>query len=134
MARSIGDHGLKGIVAVPEVTVTPLTEADTCLVVASDGVWEFLSSQEVVNVCFAHRHDATEACREVIKMASEAWAKKQGCYRDDITAIVVFLPVLEDLRAGATTSRPSSQRDKGRFTSPPKPLPPALKHVKTEKS
>lgn len=49
MSRSLGDtvaHTV-GVSSVPEMHVVELTPADRLLVVASDGLWEFMSNQEV---------------------------------------------------------------------------------------
>jgi serine/threonine protein phosphatase PrpC len=46
MSRSIGDrvaHSV-GVIPDPEVTEITLTEKDKFVVIASDGVWEFLSN------------------------------------------------------------------------------------------
>ncbi|KAF6145206.1 hypothetical protein GIB67_041401 [Kingdonia uniflora] len=50
--RSVGDNTAEkiGVVAVPEVSMVQLTPNHLFLVVASDGVFEFLSSQAVVNM------------------------------------------------------------------------------------
>ena len=47
MARSMGDHAVAefGVFAEPEITETQITPADRCVVLASDGVWEFIESQ-----------------------------------------------------------------------------------------
>mmetsp|Transcript_60560 Transcript_60560/g.126757 ORF Transcript_60560/g.126757 Transcript_60560/m.126757 type:complete len:94 (+) Transcript_60560:901-1182(+) len=52
MARSIGDDiaATVGVHATPEIKVHDLTERDKFMVVASDGVWEFLSSEDVVEI------------------------------------------------------------------------------------
>ncbi|CAM9985015.1 unnamed protein product, partial [Hapterophycus canaliculatus] len=52
MARSIGDHAVKsiGVVADPEVTTHTIEAGDKFIVLASDGVWEFISSQEAVDI------------------------------------------------------------------------------------
>ena len=44
---AIGDHALKnvGVVADPEITPYTITESDKFMIMASDGVWEFISSQ-----------------------------------------------------------------------------------------
>ena len=43
----IGDHALKnvGVVADPEITPYTIAESDKFMIMASDGVWEFISSQ-----------------------------------------------------------------------------------------
>lgn len=52
MARSIGDHAVKGIgvIAEPEVLHHRFSANDKFLIFASDGVWEFISSQEAVEI------------------------------------------------------------------------------------
>jgi protein phosphatase 2C family protein 2/3 len=99
MSRSIGDHGMGRnlVINTPTVTKTSLQE-DACLILASDGVWEFLSSQQAMDIVHAHRaQGATEACRALIEAAASEWQAKEEDYRDDITAIVVFLPIFDRL-------------------------------------
>jgi len=44
-----------------------------------------------------NRHkNATEACSALVLEAAQRWKRFEGSYRDDITAIVAFLPFLED--------------------------------------
>lgn len=48
MSRSIGDHYMRPwIIPDPEVTFTTRTEEDECLIVASDGLWDVMSNDEV---------------------------------------------------------------------------------------
>ncbi len=68
-------------------------------IVASDGVWEFISSAEAVAIiqkCFDDGMGASDACETLIKEAMEKWKEMEGDYRDDITAIVVRLGGLWD--------------------------------------
>ena len=61
------------------------------MIVASDGVWEVLSSQEAVDIV-KEFDNATTACRKLVREAVVRWAEQEGAdYRDDITAIVVFM-------------------------------------------
>jgi len=100
MGRSIGDHSVAnyGVIAVPEMTDTPCTDEDTVLILASDGVWEFMESQEAVDICFKHSSNATRACKALIDESALRWRREEGNYRDDITAVVLFLPALARLR------------------------------------
>jgi len=93
MARSIGDHLLAkhGVIATPEVESYDLKPGDEFMILATDGIWEFITSQEAVDICSKHT-DATQACYELIYTATKLWRKEEGDYRDDITAIVVMLP------------------------------------------
>lgn len=50
--RSIGDGDVKGVgvVADPEVTELALGQGDTALIVASDGLWDVVSSEAAVGL------------------------------------------------------------------------------------
>jgi|TARA_B100000524_G_scaffold281898_1_gene157927 serine/threonine protein phosphatase PrpC len=144
MSRSIGDHNFNGVgvTAEADVTTHELSEGDTCLILASDGVWEFISSQQAVDLIYRHRHrGASAACAgkipstpfsphvatpflpyvseiefffsALISEAAKRWKREEGNYRDDITAIVLFLPMEElptaaaALTASATAAAPA---------------------------
>eukprot|EP00578_Thalassiosira_sp_NH16_P007660 CAMPEP_0181117184 /NCGR_PEP_ID=MMETSP1071-20121207/22368_1 /TAXON_ID=35127 /ORGANISM="Thalassiosira sp., Strain NH16" /LENGTH=257 /DNA_ID=CAMNT_0023201517 /DNA_START=485 /DNA_END=1255 /DNA_ORIENTATION=+ len=99
MARSIGDHAVKGVgvIAEPVVQTHEVKEVDEFVIVASDGVWEFISSEDAVEIVAGHLYEegqdggASVACEALIKAASEKWHEHEGNYRDDITAIVIRL-------------------------------------------
>lgn len=49
--RLSGDHDLKPwVISVPEVTFTTRTKEDECLILASDGLWDVLSNEDVVKL------------------------------------------------------------------------------------
>ncbi|XP_010545367.1 PREDICTED: protein phosphatase 2C 77-like [Tarenaya hassleriana] len=51
MSRSIGDRYLKpSIIPDPEVTVTRRAKEDDCLILASDGLWDVMTCEEVCDV------------------------------------------------------------------------------------
>ncbi|URE40973.1 phosphatase 2C [Musa troglodytarum] len=51
MSRSIGDRYLKPwIIPEPEVTIVPRAREDECLILASDGLWDVMSNEEVCDV------------------------------------------------------------------------------------
>ena len=96
MARSIGDYSVKsvGVIADPVVSSYNLTDQDEFLILATDGVWEFLSSQNAVDIVgssFMQGTGASAACQRLIEVAAEKWHENEGVYRDDITAIVIHL-------------------------------------------
>ena len=97
MARSIGDHAVKGVgvIAEPEVLTHTLREGqDKFLLFASDGVWEFISSQEAVTIIYENLHKGVAyACQVLIEHAATQWREIEGEYRDDITAICIRLPL-----------------------------------------
>lgn len=95
MSRSIGDTLGKqcGVIAEPVIRRTEITDQDKYLVLASDGVWEFLSNQEVTNIV-GGMTNPEGACRKLVFDAKQEWDKRsiqEGGYRDDVTALVVFL-------------------------------------------
>ncbi|XP_076949734.1 protein phosphatase 2C 77-like isoform X2 [Bidens hawaiensis] len=48
MSRSIGDHHLRPwVISVPEISFTTRTEDDECLIIASDGLWDVMTNNEV---------------------------------------------------------------------------------------
>ena len=108
MSRSIGDGTVKevGVVAEPEVArfeLAPLAAegGDLFVLLASDGVWEFISSQEAADVVIQHPKDATHGCEQLVLLAADRWKAAEEHHRDDITAILAFLPFLEEDEADA---------------------------------
>jgi len=97
MSRSIGDgvaHSV-GVSAVPEIMKhTFNSKSDEYFIVASDGVWEFISSQEALNIVSA-MPTPKAAAEQLCKIAVDRWAEEEPVC-DDITALVIFLqPVLQ---------------------------------------
>jgi len=94
MARSLGDHLVKSIGVIAEPVVT-FKQVDLCkdqfLVMASDGVWEFIESGSATSLVAQHikSNGATFACQKLIEVAAGKWREEEGDYRDDITAICV---------------------------------------------
>lgn len=93
VSRSIGDFvgGSVGVCAEAVVTERKLTAADRALIVASDGVWEFVSNVEAVRTVERHSDDATAAAVALINTAGERWHREEADNRDDITAVVLTL-------------------------------------------
>jgi len=98
MARSLGDFAVKavGVIPIPEIKKFEVNASDQFMIMASDGVWEFICSQEAVDIVqekLAAGGTCTQACQELIEQASQRWAEEEGDYRDDITCIVVKFPL-----------------------------------------
>lgn len=102
MSRSIGDAvaASVGVISTPEVLHITLQPDDKVLVLGSDGVFEFLSNEEVIDIVtpfWGHR-DAQSACKAVENAAYAKWAEVRSTQDedvvDDITCVVVFLEVL----------------------------------------
>ncbi|KAL2482241.1 putative protein phosphatase 2C 33 [Forsythia ovata] len=52
MARAFGDFCLKefGLISVPEISYRHITDKDEFIVLATDGIWDVLSNEEVVDI------------------------------------------------------------------------------------
>lgn len=97
MSRSLGDYAVKpvGVIAEPVVSHRKLQNDDDFLIIATDGVWEFLSSQDAVDIVSSQiSKGASYACQRLIEAAAEKWHEYEGDYRDDITALVIRLKEL----------------------------------------
>jgi len=93
MSRSIGDFiaTTLGVVPVPKFLDEKVDSDTKFIVVASDGVWEFLEKQKVAEIVmpFYKNNDPDGACKALIKESTDWW-NKEDVVVDDITAIVVF--------------------------------------------
>ena len=72
--RSIGDSVAEsiGVTAEPELLRKELTEEDQFVVLASDGVWEFLTNQSVADMILKFA-DPLDACRAVVAESYRLW-------------------------------------------------------------
>ena len=90
-SRSLGDSVGEdiGVSAEPEMVTKEITRGDEFLVVASDGVFEFLTNQRVVDIC-AGCDDPLQACTRLLEESYKQWLRYE-LRTDDITCIVLFL-------------------------------------------
>ena len=93
MSRSIGDFiaSKLGVIPEPKFIDEKIDKDTKFIVVASDGIWEFLDNDTVKNMVkpFYEKNDPNGACKELIKKATEFW-NQEDVVVDDITVIVVF--------------------------------------------
>lgn len=77
MSRSFGDHAAVevGVISEPEILEMNLIEDDKFIVIASDGVWEFLSNDEVVRIIQPHynSNSAEKAAEALIRESLKRW-------------------------------------------------------------
>ncbi|CAD8151939.1 unnamed protein product [Paramecium pentaurelia] len=94
MTRSMGDKigAQAGVSSVPEVFQFTLQQNDKFLVIASDGVWEYLSNEDVMNIIIPYyeQGELDQAGEKLMMEAINSW-KKNSPARDDITFIIVQL-------------------------------------------
>ena len=93
MSRSLGDFKGKkyGIISLPEIIETNLNENAKYIVICSDGVWEFLSNENVMEIGnkFYEKNDVNGFTKKLVETAEGLWEQKDVIV-DDITAVVVF--------------------------------------------
>ena len=87
-----------------------LVEEDFAIVIASDGVWELLSSQTVADIIAGVKSgDVQDMCDTIVDQSSYMWKVEEGDYRDDITVIVLLLPwITEEMKVAVAASAAAS--------------------------
>lgn len=93
MSRALGDFCLKnfGLISVPEIFYRRLTEKDEFVVLATDGVWDVLSNDEVVDIVASVPHHS-QAARSLVESAVHAWEYKYPTSKvDDCAVVCLFL-------------------------------------------
>merc|ERR1719478_440158 len=87
MTRTFGDLYFKRpillSVAEPEIQIIPLSDKDLFIVLATDGIFDVLSNQEVVDLAMKHWDDPDEAAKNIVRTAYK------GGSEDNLTALVI---------------------------------------------
>jgi len=139
--RSVGDAMAEelGVFAEPELLTRELQPTDRIIVLASDGVFEFLTNQSVIDIC-AKFADPLEACRAVVAESYELWLQYE-LRTDDITIICMFLDNVDSSVARRNSAMGGSLRgerekapDDGDSILPAAGLRPVRKTMTKEKS
>ncbi|XP_050270170.1 protein phosphatase 2C 77 [Quercus robur] len=106
MSRSIGDNYMKPwVIPDPEVMFVPRSKEDECLVLASDGLWDVMTNEEVCDIARkrilvwhkkhgntlpAERNDGVDPAAQAAAEYLSRLALQKGS-KDNITVIVVDL-------------------------------------------
>ena len=95
MSRVLGHRGVNriGIISDADDKSYQLTTADKAIIVASDGVWDFVEEEEAVAIVKHYAPDADAACKALVETANQRWVEDDPTYRDDISAVVAFMPL-----------------------------------------
>ena len=94
MSRSIGDtiaHSV-GVISEPEIIKVDFVGSEKFIVIASDGIWEYIDSDECVKIIkdfYENNMDAVGGLNALVKEAFKRWKIEEDNI-DDITAIVLF--------------------------------------------
>ena len=93
MSRSIGDLNGKsiGIIAEPGILEYDINETTKFIIIASDGVWEFLKNEDVIEMgkSFYIENDTSNICHRIVDTSASVW-KSRDVVVDDITVVVMF--------------------------------------------
>jgi serine/threonine protein phosphatase PrpC len=115
--RSIGDAIAEqlGVYAEPELLTLPISPNERLLVLASDGVFDVVSNQDVVNICFMHRNDPAKACGAILDKSHEEWLLNDDCEEDeanydDMTCVVVYFDHPEHESIDSSRPPPQAQQ------------------------
>lgn len=107
MARAFGDFCLKdfGLISVPDVSYRRITDRDEFIVLATDGVWDVLSNEEVVAI-IASAPVRSYAARSLVEAAVRSWRIRYPTSKVDDCAVVCLY-----LKSGGDNSDSSSTRE-----------------------
>ena len=102
-----------GVVGAPEIEVHEVRPEDTYIIIATDGVFEFLTNQNVVDVAQASvdpagsdSDDVLKACEAITLEAYAQWME-YDIRSDDITAIMLHI---KRISSSSSSSSPISRR------------------------
>ena len=93
MSRSIGDLNSKsiGIIVDPGISEYNLNNSTKFIVIASDGVWDYLSNEIVKDIGKSYylEDNPSQFCHQLINNSVIQW-QKNDIVIDDITVVVIF--------------------------------------------
>ena len=94
MTRSFGDYyaSTAGTISIPEIREYIFQKEDKFLVLASDGLFEFIENDKVINIIseYYEKNDIVGCCEFLYKESYRKWIYEQEDTVDDITIILVF--------------------------------------------
>ena len=94
ISRSFGDsiaHNI-GVISEPEIFRFNYNGNEKFIVIATEGIWKYIDSEECVNILkefYEKNMDAIGGLNMLVKEAFKRWKNEEG-YVEDITAIVLF--------------------------------------------
>lgn len=93
MSRSLGDSVSReiGIVSDPDVDCKDIQENDELYIICSDGVWEFITLQEIAEITEKFKGDVKKIAQRISTLAWMQWKQQVFDHVDDIT-VLIFSP------------------------------------------
>ncbi|GLT73765.1 hypothetical protein SLA2020_456020 [Shorea laevis] len=114
MARAFGDFCLKdfGLISNPEVYYRKITRKDEFVVLATDGIWDVLTNNEVIRIVASVKNRGM-AAKILVYYAVRAWRSKYpGSKVDDCAVVILFLkkrPLIAKSKSSSSQSSISHQ-------------------------
>ena len=95
MTRSFGDFNAEplGVNSIPDIKEYDIQDKKPkILVLATDGIWQFLSNEKVKNILLPYyeENNITGASQKLVSLALRMWETKNPDFIDDITVILLF--------------------------------------------
>ena len=95
MTRSFGDFEAEplGVNSIPDIREYDMQDKKPkILVLATDGIWQFLSNEKVKNILLPYyeENNITGASQKLVSSALRMWEAKNPDFIDDITVILLF--------------------------------------------
>ncbi len=93
MSRSLGDLIAKqaGVISTPHKAIHAISTTDRALVLASDGLWDFVGNEETASVALSTA-DTWEAAARLARLARSRWLTRTYGADDTTVVIVRFGP------------------------------------------
>ena len=96
MSRSIGDSiaASVGVIATPDFIEHELRPEDKYLVLMSDGIFEFISNEEIIEMIHTYAQQGEgpkEVAKRLVKEARKRWQEEEEDVVDDCTVLIAYL-------------------------------------------
>jgi len=103
MSRSFGDQAAHsvGVIDEPDIIEMDVVEDEgkaVCVIVASDGVWEFVGNESLKEIVqkYVLTKNAKDCVNDIVQKSRKMW-EKSGFAIDDITCVVGFFEYDDDI-------------------------------------
>ncbi|CAG9316990.1 unnamed protein product [Blepharisma stoltei] len=95
-SRALGDVIAQqvGVIPNPQTAEMEINVNTEYLILCSDGVWEFLSDQEALDIVASYGRNVEMAVEALATLSYEKWIENEKDISDDITVIVAIVPSL----------------------------------------
>lgn len=94
LSRALGDSMAVelGVTSEPALSKIDISQETEFLLICSDGVWEYISDQEAVNLVNSCGKNCQAAAERLASTAWTRWIEEEGDLVDDITVLVIYVP------------------------------------------